>query len=128
MIVAPAMAKRAAVVAVADRSACAAVRVVTVSLLLARLGSAVTVVTLTVLVIVVPVGVVGSTWNTREKIAVEPAGIVAIYATSVLPGRPAPNAGPESCASETKIVLAGGKSVAPTSCASLGPAFASVIV
>ena len=50
MIVVPAIANRAAVVAVADRSACAAVRVVTVSLLLARLGSVVSEFTTPVLV------------------------------------------------------------------------------
>ena len=79
-------------------------------------------------VIVVPAGVLGNTWTTKVKLAEAPAGSVAINATSVLPGEPAPNGGPEVWASETKVVLAGGKFVAPTFWASLGPAFASVIV
>ena len=98
------------------------------SLLLAGLGSVVSEFMVVVSLIVVPAGVLGNTWTTKMKLAEAPAGSVAINATSVLPGKPALNAGPEVWASETKAVLVGGKFVAPTFWASLGPAFASVIV
>ena len=38
------------------------------------------------------------------------------------------NAGPEACASDTKVVLAGTTSERATVCASLGPVFDTVIV
>ena len=92
----PAITAPFAIAFVTDRSACVPVRVMTVALLSEGSGSTVSEVTLAVFVIVVPAGVPGNTRNTREKIAEEPAGIVSICATSVLPGKPAPNGGPES--------------------------------
>ena len=117
-----------AIVCVTEMFACVAVRVVTVALWLAGLGSLVSELIVVVSLMVEPAGVLGNTWTTNVKLAEAPAGSVAMNATWVLPGVPAPNGGPEVWASETKVVLAGTKFVAPTFWASLGPAFASVIV
>ena len=81
-------------------SACVAMSVVTLALLLARLVSLVSEVISVVLVIVVPAGELGNSRNTKLKLAEVPAGSTAMKAASVLPGAAAPNGGPESWASE----------------------------
>ena len=80
----------------------------------------------------VPAGVLGNTRSTRLKLAEAPESIVAIVAVIVeVPpdwGLAITNAGPAIWEPEIKTVLAG-KSIVPTTAwASLGPAFASVIV
>src|SRR5450755_4159813 len=110
-MVPPARTGPAAAVFVTDTSAPAPVRVVTVELLLARLGSGVAAVTSAVLVIVVPLGVLGDTRTTTVKLAVAPRASVPIVPLIVpVPPTAGPvkvNAGPEVCASETNVVLAG---------------------
>ncbi len=127
----PASTGPAAAVFVTDTSACVAERVVTVAVLLARLGSEVAAVTFAVLVIVVPAGVLGDTRTTTVKLAEAPSGSVAMVPL-IVPVPPTAglvkvNVGPEICASETKVVLAGTMSVSATVWASLGPAFATVM-
>ena len=94
-------------VCVTDMFACVAVSVVTVALLLAGSGSLVSELIVVVSLIVVPAGVLGNTSTTNVKLAEDPAGNVAMNATSVLPGVAAPNGGPEVWASATKVVSAG---------------------
>jgi hypothetical protein len=89
-------------------------------------------VTVAVLVIVVEAGVPGDTRTTTVKDAESPKGSVAIVPL-IVPVPPTVglvklNAGPEVCASETKLVSAGRGSVSATAWASLGPVFKSEIV
>ena len=128
----PASTGPGAVVFVTDTSACVSTFVVMVWLLLARLGSAVAAVTFTVLTIVSPDGVLGDTRTTTVKLAEAPAASVPIVPL-IVPVAPAAglaklNAGPEVCASETNVVFVGTTSDSATACASLGPAFETVIV
>ena len=123
----PAITGPAAVVFVTDTSASAATLVVTVWLLLARLGSKVAAITSAVLAIVDPAGVLGDTKTTTVKLAETPEASVPIVAL-IVPVPPAVglvrlNAGPELCASETNVVFAGTTSDSATVWASLGPAF-----
>ncbi len=99
---------------------------------MARLGSNVVAVTSTVLTIVAPFGVLVDTRTTTVKLAESSAASVPIVPL-IVPVPPAAglvklNAGPAVCASETKVVLAGTTSESATVWASLGPAFATVIV
>ena len=96
---------------VTDKFACVAPRVVTVALLFARFGSAVAAVTVAVLAIIVPSGVLGDTNTTTVNVAEAPDASVAIVPL-IVPVPPTAglvkvNAGPESCASDTNVVLAG---------------------
>ena len=117
---------------VTDTSACVSTLVVTVWLLLARLGSLVAAVTSAVLTTVVPLGVLGDTRTTTVKFAETPEASVPIVPL-IVPVPPAMglvkmNAGPEVCASEMNVVFAGTTSDSATVWASLGPAFKTVIV
>ena len=103
-----------------------------VALLLARLGSVVAAVTLAVLLIVDPAGRLGETRTTTVKLAEAPEASAAIVPL-IVPVPPTAglvrlNDGPEVCVSETKVVLAGTTSERDAVWASLGPAFATVIV
>ena len=128
----PAMTGPAAVVSVADMSACVCTVVELEALLLARLGSLVVLLTLTEFVIVVPAGVLGDTRTTKMKVAESPESSVAIVPVIVpvppCAGAVSVNAGPEDWVTETKVVLAGTGPEAVTSSASSGPAFANVTV
>src|ERR1700677_4884287 len=117
-MVVPAVTGPAAVVFVSDKSASATTSVVTVWLLFARLGSAVAALTAAVLTIVAPSGVLGDTRTTTVKLAEAPKASVAIVPL-IVPVPPATglvsvNAGPDVCASETKVVSAGTTSVIAT--------------
>src|ERR1700722_15794021 len=103
----PASTGPAAAVFVPDTSASAATSVVTVWLLLARAGSKVAAVTSAVLEIVVPSGVLGDTRTITVKLADAPGANVPIVPL-IVPVPPTAglvklNAGPEVCASETKV-------------------------
>jgi hypothetical protein len=85
-----------------------------------------------VLLIVVWSGVFAFTLTTRLKLALAPAASVAMVQDTV----PVPpgaglvheKAGPEVCVIETNVVFAGVASLSETLWASLGPAFATLIV
>ena len=114
----PASTGPSAAVFVTDRSASVVTLVVTVELLLARLGSTVAAVTSAVLVMVVPSGVLGETRTTTVKLAEAPRASVAIVPV-IVPVPPTAglvrvNVGPEIWASETKVVSAGTRSVIAT--------------
>ena len=79
----PASTVPAAAVSVTDSPACVITAIVTVWVLLAKLGSLVAVVTSAVLVIVVPAGVPGDTRSTTSKLAEAPTASVPIAALIV---------------------------------------------
>jgi hypothetical protein len=85
-------------------------------------GSFVVLEILATLVMTVPSAVPAVTLTVSEKIARALTGRVAIVQLTVPPdGGEQLNAGPELCASDTKVVLAGIVSVTVTLCASSGP-------
>src|SRR5580698_10932719 len=117
-MVLPASTGPAVAVFVTDKSASAVTRVVTVWLLFARLGSKVAALTSAVLEIVVPSGVLGDTVTTTVKLAEAPNASVPMVPV-IVPVPPTAglvklNVGPEICASEKNVVLAGMSSVKAT--------------
>ena len=113
-------------------SACVEMDVVAVAVLLRRLLSVVTVEATAVLLMVPPFGVLDSDCTTTVKLAEAPEASVAMVPLMVpvppTAGLVMVNAGPEVCASETNVVLAGMMSDSNTVCASLGPVLATVMV
>src|SRR5205807_46607 len=95
---------------VMERSAAVATAVLTDAELLAALGSFDVVLTLAVSVRVEPSGALLARWSTISNTAVTPAGKLAIVAVVVpvppTPGLVTPNAGPESCVSDTNVAPA----------------------
>src|SRR5947199_263748 len=111
---------------VTETSAEVVISVATAELLLARFASGVVLETFAVLVMVVPMGVLGLTLTTMVKTA----GWAGSKMASVAMMKPVPpgagcwvmlNAGPESCVTDTNVVLAGVASVSCTFSAVLGP-------
>ncbi len=106
-------------VLVTDRSASASTVVVSVSELSAAVWSGLVVVTSTVFVRVEPSSWLALTLTTSVKVAVAPPASVALVAVKVpVPptgGVVSVNAGPEVCIAETKVVLAGIRSLRLTS-------------
>src|SRR2546430_17347660 len=117
---------------VTERSAPALTVVVVVAELFPGTLSVVPLDIVAVLLIVVPLGVFALTFTTRLKLALAPAANVAIAHVTV-PVPPAAglvqvNAGPLICATDTNVVFAGVASLSEAFWASLGPAFATLIV
>ena len=112
-MVVPAVTGPAAVVPIADRSACVCTVVEPEAVLLAGLGSVVALLTLNELVTKVPFAALGDTRTTRMKVVESPESSVAIVPViSPVPpsgGVVTVNAGPETSVTETKVVLAGTK-------------------
>jgi len=85
-----------------------------------------------VLLIVVPLGVFAFTFTTRVKLALALAASVAmVHVTVPVPpgaGLVQEKDGPAVCAIETNVVFAGVASLSETLWASLGPAFATLMV
>jgi len=106
--------------------------VVAVPVLLAGVGSVVTLAAVALLVIVAPLGVPESTFTTIVNVAVSPAATVALENTTFpVP----PTAGelvdhplPVETTADTKVALAGTASVTVTVWASDGPLFVKLIV
>src|SRR5438132_3583158 len=113
-------------VLVTARSADVATVVVTVDVLLAAFVSVVVVAAEAVLVMVEPL----PTCTTIVKVAVAPAASVGLVSVivPVPPGAGVKLVKPAGWVSETNVVPAGVSSVREMFCASLGPAFVSVIV
>jgi hypothetical protein len=85
-----------------------------------------------VLLIVVPLGVSALTLTTRVKLALAPAAKVAMAQVTVpvppTAGLVQAKAGPAVCVIDTNVVFVGVASLSETLWASLGPAFATLIV
>ena len=91
-------------------------------------GSTVVLEIVATLVISVSSGVPDVTLNVNEKTENELTGRVLIVQVMVPPDSEQLNVGPESCASETKVVFAGAVSDSVTACASSGPLFVTSIL
>jgi hypothetical protein len=117
---------------VTERSAAAMTLVVAVAELFPGTSSVVLLDMVAVLLIVVPSGVLAFTFTTMLKLALAFAAKVAMVQVTV---PVAPGAGlvqekdgPAVCAIDTNVVFAGVASLSETFWASLGPAFATLIV
>src|SRR4029077_17523964 len=88
--------------------------------------------TVAVLLIAVALGVFAFTFTTRLKLALTPAANVGmVHVTEPVPptaGLVQEKGGPAVCVIDTNVVFAGVASLSETLCASLGPAFAALIV
>src|SRR6266851_5087794 len=115
-----------------ERSAPALTVVVAVAELFPGTLSVVLLNMVAVLLIVVPLAVFAFTFTTRVKLALAPAANVAMVQLSVpVPpgaGLVQEKAGPAVCVIETNVVFAGVASLSETLWASLGPAFATLMV